>query len=314
MKKIVYLFALLCLVLLSSCVSRQRYNELAEQLSYYKGEALDADSVSVSNLNLTNEGQQSEAELYKARSVIEEMRATNISLNRSYQDILNRYNAIVEQSQAQLTLSSAEQGNLRAQLTARESELDRKERELDQLEYQLRAREDELRRVDATTPNAYSQTGSANADAQRARLMAQAKQDRMERLQTNILQTLNNYPPQDIIVDMQDGNVILSVNPRLLFGERGDAVIPEGQQMAQQLVGLLNQYADVKLSIINTGVDYGVNRAANLINVLLSRGFQIERIDMGGRAFRSSIQPGIPPRVEIELRPSLRDIYQELNR
>lgn len=78
-----------------SCVSAKKYEELRLVKEYYENESDGADSISGEYRTLFDELRQTESELKKAYHDIEQLTATNISLNKSYQDLLKRYNNLV---------------------------------------------------------------------------------------------------------------------------------------------------------------------------------------------------------------------------
>lgn len=78
-----------------SCVSQKKYEELRLVKEYYESESDGADSISGEYRTLFDNLRQTESELKKAYHDIEQLTATNISLNNSYQDLLKRYNKVV---------------------------------------------------------------------------------------------------------------------------------------------------------------------------------------------------------------------------
>lgn len=100
--RITYLNALLIIATIwigTSCVSQKKYEELRLVKEYYEGEADSADSISGEYRTLYDKMRQQDTDLKAAYRDIEQLTATNISLNNSYQQLLQRYNDAVGHNQ-----------------------------------------------------------------------------------------------------------------------------------------------------------------------------------------------------------------------
>ena len=130
--------ATLLVLLFSACVTPQDATELNEQVDYYKDQALQADSIRTEYRNLQEEKRMTEVDLNNMMSELERLRATNISLNRSYQEVLSKFNAQIDQNQQVVATTSYENLTLQEQLAQKQTTLDNRERQLAQTEYELR--------------------------------------------------------------------------------------------------------------------------------------------------------------------------------
>lgn len=100
--RITYLNVLLIIATIwigAGCVSQKKYDELRLVKEYYEDEADSADSVSGEYRTLYDKLRQQESDLKAAYRDIEQLTATNISLNTSYQKLLQRYNDAVGHNQ-----------------------------------------------------------------------------------------------------------------------------------------------------------------------------------------------------------------------
>lgn len=247
-------------LLASSCVTRQQYNELEETLDYYKSEALATDSIRGVNDRLVNDNNQTEADYRALVSELEELTATNISLNRSYQDLVRRYNSQVGESQRVLATSSYETTNLEQELAQRQMELDRKERQLTQTEYQLQSRESELQRLEArgvspNNPNPYE----TNADPRYQNLAAlkASYTQRLNNLQNAFQRVLVGFPPEEVALSQQDGHLVLTLSKSLVFPQSDTEVHWKGRQALQQIAVVLRENPDLMVETV--GHQYASN-------------------------------------------------------
>lgn len=115
---------LLCGALLwcvTGCISQKKYDELRLVKEYYEQEAEAADSISSEYRSLYDRLRQQESDLKTAYHDIEQLTTTNISLNNSYQQLLQRYNAAVGHSQDILQTYSYEKQQYDQRLAAQQA-------------------------------------------------------------------------------------------------------------------------------------------------------------------------------------------------
>ncbi|MBK7870629.1 MAG: hypothetical protein IPJ74_08080 [Saprospiraceae bacterium] len=129
---------------LSACVTQQKYDELEAVKDYYVQESKGVDSIRYEFQQLNNRLRNSDALVRESTQELEELTIANQSLQQSYNDLVNRFNQIVEQNKNTLTTSSYEKLGLQEQLSAQQAELDRRARELAVMEYELNVREGKL--------------------------------------------------------------------------------------------------------------------------------------------------------------------------
>ncbi len=269
---------LLLVVLFTACVPQQQYAELEETLNYYKAESLATDSIRGVNQRLQNDNDNTQADYQALVRDMEQLTATNISLNRNYQDVVQRYNALVGENQQVLAATSYETTNLQQELSLRQNELDNKERQLSSLEYQLQNRQNELERLEARggtgSPNAYDANGG---DPRYADLRAQKSHldQRLTALESGFQRVLVGFPAEEVAIQKQEHGIVLTLSQPLLFPQTNTEVHWKGRQALQQIALVLRENADVEVQVV--GHQYLTNNTDYDLEVSLQRGAAVSR-------------------------------------
>ena len=304
--------ALYLIFVSSACVPKQQYTELEQTLAYYKGEALSTDSIRATNLNLQSENNKTQSDYQGLTRELERLTATNISLNRNYQDIVNRYNQLVGENQKVLAVSSYETATLEQELALRREELDQKERSLDQMEGQMRNRDAELRRLEArgaynNTPTGY---GNTVTDTRFNDLRSQKAtiNQRAANLYDYFQRVLVGFPLDEVGLSNENGMIKLSLSQALLFPQGEGAVYWKGRQALQQIAVVLRENPDLKVRILGhtnpgSSADYdwetSLFRALAVAKDLNSYGVDAGRLSAGGEGGNQPIVPATDARAQI---------------
>ena len=295
----------------SACVPKQQYDELEQTLTYYKGEALSTDSIRATNLNLQTENNRTQADYQGLTRDLERLTATNISLNRNYQDIVNRYNNIVGENQKVLAVSSYETATLEQELALRREELDQKDRSLDQMQGQMRNRDAELRRLEQRGAYNNSPTGYNNVvDARFNDLKAQkaAINQRSANLQDYFQRVLVGFPLDEVGLSNENGVIRLSLSQALLFPQGEGAVYWKGRQALQQISVVLRENPDLKVRVVGhtnpgSSADYdwetSLFRALAVTKDLNAYGVDAARLSAGGKGGNQPIVSATDARAQI---------------
>ena len=127
-----------------SCVPQKKYAELEATKKYYETEAKSVDSIRYEQQQTSEKYRQNELLLRNTVQELEQSLAANQSLALSNQDLINRYNALLEQTRNVLTTSTYEKVGMQEQLSAQQTELDRLARGQAVAEYQLDQRDARL--------------------------------------------------------------------------------------------------------------------------------------------------------------------------
>ncbi|MCB0637660.1 MAG: OmpA family protein, partial [Lewinella sp.] len=271
-------------------------------------------------LNLEND--QTQADMRSMTNRLEQLTATNISLNRNYQDLVTRYNEQLGQSQEVLATTSYETTNLQQQLAARQTELDQKERRLDEMEYTLRNREQELRTIEARggSPLPYDSQGNS-IDPRYADLQARkaAIDQQLTDLQARLQQVLVGFAQNEVSVSQRDGKVIVTLSQPLLFPQSNEQVHWKGRQALQQIAVVLRENPNLPIEVRghavatnNSAYDWqlSVIRALAVTRDLTTYGVAAEQLLAAGKGATSPVAPTSNPqatalnsRTEIVLQP-----------
>jgi len=311
--KLLTLLATLSILLTFSCVSQQQYAELEQTLDYYKGEALATDSIRAANNQLQSENNQTQADYQSLTRDLERLTATNISLNRNYQDVVSRYNNLVGDNQKVLATTSYETQVLEQELSLRQEELDRKERSLTQMEVQLRNRNSELQQLEARGAYGNTPTGyNTNAVDPRYQQLTNEKAtiDQQRNVLINYLQrVLVGFPEEEVAITTSNEGVVLTLNQNLLFpqGETG-AVHWKGRQALQQIAVVLRDNPELPVHITghtnpssNPDYDWEMSmlRSLAVAKDLATFGVDAARMEPAGRGSNKPLVPATNARAQI---------------
>lgn len=311
-------------ILLAGCVSRQRYDEMSQVADYYKEQAAGVDSLSYYNTQLSDQEGSLSKDLRDQIETIERLTATNISLNRSYQDLLTRYNSLVDQSSKFLSTSGEEVTDLQQSLADYEAELIRKERELEALEFEIAEREAEIERLENGVVSEYSTQTAQDRRVREMQSRLQFTNNQLTQLNSNLLQGLVGFGNNELNVREQSGRIFLTLNEVLLFPSGSYQLQQRGRQALRQIATVLRQYPDISVLVeghtdTDGGADYNwklsTDRALAVSKDLIADGVNPASVTAAGRAFYDPIVPNTTAqnkamnrRTEIILTPN----YDEL--
>src|SRR5436190_253007 len=77
--------------------------------------------------------------------------------------------------------------------------------------------------------------------------LIQSQKDAMNKLKNTVADALVNYKPDELSVNIKDGNVYVSLQEKLLF-KSGSAVIdPKGKQALGKLAAVINNTTDINV-------------------------------------------------------------------
>jgi chemotaxis protein MotB len=315
---------------ISSCVSKKQYDELEEIKEYYEAEAELADSLSNEFRQLANDTKETEAQLKQTTDELEQLTVTNISLNRSYQEVLKKYNRLISQNQEVLSTSSYEKQSLEDQLSTREEMLDKKERDLRDLEFQLAEREQRLYAMEQGYSSLEGQVMLSQQKIAELESMLSIKEGAMNQLRDKINQTLLGFSDTDLTVTEQNGKVYISLSQNLLFKSGSTKIDWKGKKALKQLAEILNSDEEIDINVEGhtdsdgsaaKNWDLSVQRATSVVKVLVGYGVNAERITASGRGLHFPIASNATSegkaqnrRTEIILSPKLDELYNLLNK
>jgi len=310
------------IALTSSCISTRKYDEMRLAKEYWEQEADSVDSLKQAQLGLEEEIRESNLQLSDSYYDLEQLEATNRNLQRNYEEILRRYNNIVDQSNRVTQSSSMERMGLTEELAEKQGLLDQKERELGELEYMLRERE---RRLDnAQNDLGYMQDEVVERERRISELMSMLDQQesRMGQLESTINADMRDFSLDELSITGREGKIYLELSEGLLFSSGSQTIGSRGKQALRQIARTLNSRDNADLNIIVEGHtdsdgnatknwDLSVLRATSVAKSLIANGVEPSRITASGKGIYAPIAPNTSRqnkarnrRVEIILSPN----------
>ncbi|PHN06731.1 OmpA family protein [Flavilitoribacter nigricans] len=324
--KIYPVTAILLIILLGACATPQDTTELNEQVDYYKDQALQADSIRTEYRNLEEEKRLVEVELNQMMNELERLRATNISLNRSYQEVLSKFNEQINQNQEVVATTSYENLTLQQQLAQKQTMLDERERKLAQTEYELRDKQRTLSMMEYNYTEAKGVLGQKDARIEELESALAAQKLRLDNLKQSIDQALTGFSSDELTVTQKNGKLYLSMSQNLLFTSGSEDIDWRGKQALMQVAEALKNNTDFQVMVeghtdtdgtASRNWDLSVLRATSIVKELTKYGVEPERITAAGRGFYAPVAPNntqqgkaLNRRSEIVLTPKLDDLYQ----
>lgn len=249
------IFFFVCtLFLLASCVTPQQKTEQDETLNYYKRRVMAADSVDVANRKVNEEKRVLEAQLKDAVQDLEQLTATNISLNRSYQEVLQKYNSLVSQTGEVLNTTSYEKVSLQEELAREQAKLDDREQKLAQTERDLYEKENKLKVMEYSMsekgggPNSYDQAESSY----RCRQFEQAlnyQREQMSGLFDALSDALSSYAANDVSVKESNGKLEVSISQPFMFGLTSTDITYQGAEALRKIGEVFKPYQGINITV-----------------------------------------------------------------
>ena len=316
-------------ILFSSCITQQGYQELEAVRDYYKAEAEAVDSISIANQELVDVNRELELELKQAVRELEELAVANNSLSRNYDEILEKYNRIVQQNENELTAYSYEKISLQEQLASQQSAMDQRDKDLAQMEYDLYQKESRLNSIEYDY-NAL-EGGISDRDAQIKELqdMLQLTEGSMDDLRARLDNILRGFSSSELTVREDRGRVYVSLSQGLLYRSGSSRLDPNGLDAIKKLSSVLRNNSDVEIIVeghtdadgsAENNWDLSVRRAASVVKAMTAFGVDPTRITAAGRGEHVPISSNSTNRgkaenrrTEIILSPRLDELYQLLN-
>ncbi|MCP3933632.1 MAG: OmpA family protein [Bacteroidetes bacterium] len=293
---------------------------------YYEVEADIADSIRIEHNKIFEKNRRSENDLEECIRDMEELTVTNLSLDRAYQDILRRYNFLIDQNEEVLSTSSYEKQELTEKLAAQQGELDKKIRELQNLEYSIQQRENQLNGLQARLSESESSLSERNKKINELSTMLYMQEEKMQVIKNNLRQALTSFDNTELTVTERNGKVLVSLSQNLLFKTGSNKVDWKGKKAIRQLADVLKVNPDIEISVeghtdadgtIENNWDLSVSRATSVVKILTASGVDPKRVLASGRSFYFPISDNETSegksknrRVDIILSPNMNALFQ----
>lgn len=297
------ILASILIVISSACVPQKEYLEQQETLNYYKERALAADSVDIASRKSNEDKLLMETQLEETTHDLEQLTATNISLNKSYQEVLQKYNALINQNRDVLNVSSYEKVALQEQLASQQSKLDQRERDLALAEKSLYDKETQLKVMEYNmtekggTPTNYDQA----EDNWRCKQIEQAltrQQQQLTGLRNALTAGLSSYSSTDISIVESKGKLIVNLTQPFLFGTTSADITYSGAEALRKIAEAFKLYDGLNLMVEShtsadgtaaRNWDLSATRATTVVKQLADFGAAPEHLSATGRGYFSPI-------------------------
>jgi chemotaxis protein MotB len=321
---------LLSLAVLSSCVTKQKYQELEETLSFYEQEKERADSMETEYNKLAEEKRQLEIEVRNTRMDLEEYLVTNKNLYRSYQDVLDRLDQTTNERNELDETVSYEKLNLQQQLSEQQRSMQGNKQQLESLEYELYQKDNRLNTMEYDYTNMRGSLQEKNLRIQELEQMLNLKEGNMQTVQADLNDVVAEFSARDLSVEERGGKLYVSLSSALLFPSGSTQLNNEGRAAVRKLAQALKNNPDIDILVEGHTDSQGdarmnwnlsVDRAVSVTDALTAFGVKPERITAAGRGEHMPIASNQTAdgrsrnrRTEIVISPQLDEIYELLSR
>ncbi|MEL0455016.1 OmpA family protein [Flavobacteriaceae bacterium SZ-1-7] len=312
------LFAVLALVVITSCVSPKVYKDLEAKYADLKSENR---KLSKENQALLNAKTAAENELKQLKSAYDEAIAQRDKLEGEYNatkasldNLKSSYDALEQNSSKAIAENSQKNRELLAQLEAKEQALAAENARLEKLKRELEDRSNRVAELEKVI---------ADKDAA------------MTALKDAISRALTDFEGKGLTVEQRDGKVYVSMENKLLFNSGSWAVGTEGRRAVQQLGSVLGDNPDIAVLIeghtdnvpysgngpLTTNWDLSTKRATAIVNILReNNNINPENLTAAGRGEYAPVASNHTPedraknrRIEVILTPKLDELSRLLN-
>ncbi|MEQ8703461.1 MAG: OmpA family protein [Phaeodactylibacter sp.] len=321
--------AILSIVLLSSCVTKKEYQEMEELKAFYEQEAQSTDSLQNEYNKLAEESRQLEIEVRNTRLELEEYVVTNKSLNRSYQDVLQRLDRILDERNELDETASYEKVAMQRQLALQQQDQDRDRERLEGLEYELYQKGNRLNTIEYDYSSMKGTLQERNIRIQELEQMLNLKEDNMRGVRAGLDDLVQQFSSRGLSVEDRGGKLYVSLSAELLFPSGSTRIDPSGKSALQQLAAALKNNPDIDIlveghtdsdgSALNNW-NLSVNRAVSVTQILTQFGVDPQRLTAAGRGENLPVATNKTAagkaqnrRTEIVISPKLDEVYELLS-
>ena len=312
------LFAVVALVVITSCVSPKVYKDLEAKYADLKSENR---KLSKENQALLNAKTAAENELKQLKLAYDEAVSQRDKLEGEYNatkasldNLKSSYDALEQNSSKAIAENSQKNRELLAQLEAKEQALAAENARLEKLKRELEDRSNRVAELEKVI---------ADKDAA------------MTALKEAISRALTDFEGKGLTVEQRDGKVYVSMENKLLFSSGSWAVGTEGRRAVQQLGSVLGDNPDIAVLIeghtdnvpysgngpLTTNWDLSTKRATSIVNILRENSsISPENLTAAGRGEYAPVASNDTPedraknrRIEVILTPKLDELSRLLN-
>lgn len=290
-------FLLVALWSMSACVPQKKFSTLENAHQQLLKQLAQKDSLAKS-ASIQDPCSTLLSEYRKSIQTIEQLRATNLNLNQSYQDMLVRYAATMQHNQEILNQSATIQEALRGESDQLGEKLQAQFASLQQLQEDLLLREQRLEKMEENFRSAIIERNEQistleNNMQPRGIPIGQTPDMFSQSLQENIIN-------KELFVSETAGRIYITVSQDLLFATGSAQLDAHGKKTLQAVAIALLQEPEMDVLIEghtdNTGSEaqnweLSLHRAMSVCKELELRGFPAHRMTVAGRGSYAPIAP-----------------------
>ena len=282
--KRVFLTCVVGVFVFSSCVTKQKYNELQSDLTSCSAER---EKLASQKINLDNRVIELETAVEKMKNQIRQLEADTLVLGnlsrdarQAYQNLQSDYDELSSAFKAMSAGSKREAELMLDRLQDAQAKLDEKERELKQLSDDLNKKSEKLIELQSIL------------DKKDADVLA---------LREKIKQALQGFESSGLQVTEKNGKVYISMDEKLLFASGKFSIDDKGKEALKALAKVLEADTDISITVeghtdnvpfspaasaqIRDNWDLSVMRATSVVKTILEYGdINPQRLTASGRS------------------------------
>ena len=314
-----FFFLFIGFLLLSSCVSQKKYDELLSANKRLENRIDRLEEVRKSYDQLVGEHNQLNREresLLKDKAGLEQQVA---GLRQAKNELQTEYDEILNQNRNILASATEDRQALIEELGKKENEIAQTERRLNRLETELNEKENRLNELQESLEEREKRINELTSQIN-------AQQDALNDLMAGLNNALLGFSDAELSVSKKNGRVYVSLSQELLFAVGSDVIDAKGREAIITLAEVLNQNPDMAITVeghtdsdgsADRNWDLSVSRATSVVKILTRAGVDPKRITASGRALYDPVAPNDSPankalnrRTEIILSPDFERLYQ----
>lgn len=305
------IYVLLSAMLLSSCVSQNRFNRVNEKISQTEADKVSAEeklkTCSAEREKLLTQNTSYSTENEKLRKDTTERGDYQRKMQRNYSTLNDSYDKLIK-NQDRI------QGFSNDELSKREKDLMASEKRVNELSNDVKNREERVKSLEAIL---------ANKDAA------------VNELRKKVSDALLSFKENDLSIQIKNGKVYVSLSEQLLFKSGSIEVDPKGLEPLRKLASALKDQQDVSVNVeghtddvkiakgsngVKDNWDLSVLRATSITKILTEAGVNPTKITPSGRGEFMPVAAGTSVdarqrnrRTEIILTPKLDELFKILD-
>lgn len=307
-----YLILLISSLLIASCVSKKKYEDLSVQKSALE---VDKDELEEGLKLSTAENQRLTSSVDEYTRQVGELINDTTDLGNLYRDLINDYTSLTKTSTSdaqQLSRQLDKVGVLTRELSKKDAQLKQDRVDIDQLSAELKEREIRVEELES--------------------LVAQLE-GASKALKDKISKALLGFTDNDLTVEVKDGKIYVSLAEDLLFKSGSYSIDEKGKGALAKIAGVLKDQKDITIvveghtddvpmrpgDVIKDNWDLSVMRATSIVKELTKTGLPSEMVAAAGRGeFVPKVNDTTPEaraknrRSEIIISPNLADLFNLL--